>query len=159
MGMSFIEPPATDNIDFFIDRYHFLSNFHLCTVIYEGITYPSSEHAFQAAKSTDPEVRKKVATCGSANASKQLGKQLKIRPNWDDIKYPIMKNIVRNKFTQNEDLKKRLLATGDVKLTEGNTWHDCYWGKCQCAYCGGEGYNALGQILMEIRDELRNLDS
>src|SRR6185369_8674281 len=35
----------------------FLSNFFPAEVIYEGITYPTAEHAYQAAKTLDPEQR------------------------------------------------------------------------------------------------------
>ena len=42
-------------IDSFGGEYSFLSNFHKCKVEFEGMTYPSVEHAFQAAKNPDPE--------------------------------------------------------------------------------------------------------
>lgn len=35
----------------------FLSNFFAVPIMYEGVEYPSVEHAFQAAKSLDPEER------------------------------------------------------------------------------------------------------
>ena len=54
------------------------------------------------------------------------------------------------KFTQHEDLKKKLLETGDAELIEGNYWHGCYWGVCE-----EQGENRLGKILMRIREELR----
>ena len=34
----------------FSDEKDFLSNYYEVTFIYEGITYPTSEHAYQAAK-------------------------------------------------------------------------------------------------------------
>lgn len=62
-----------------------------------------------------------------------------------------MVDIVRAKFTQNKELAKRLKATGDKTLIEGNYWHDTYWGVCE-----GVGENYLGKILMNLRSEISN---
>ena len=62
-----------------------------------------------------------------------------------------MYDICYAKFTQNEELKSRLLATGTHLLEEGNTWGDKIWGTVD-----GEGENHLGKILMRVRKELRN---
>ena len=35
---------------------------------------------------------------------------MQLRPDWENVKLPIMEDIVRAKFTQNEDLKELLLA-------------------------------------------------
>ncbi len=55
-----------------------------------------------------------------------------------------------SKFTRHFDLREKLLATGDRKLVEGNTWGDTFWGVCR-----GNGKNHLGKILMKIRAELQ----
>ena len=61
-----------------------------------------------------------------------------------------MYQIVKCKFEQNEDLKIKLLNTGNSELIEGNTWGDKIWGKVN-----GVGQNNLGKILMRIRKELK----
>ena len=63
---------------------------------------------------------------------------------------PIMEDIVKAKFSQNEELAEKLLATDDEYLIEGNTWGDRFWGAVN-----GEGRNQLGIILMQVRNELR----
>ncbi len=46
----------------------------------------------------------------------------------------------------------KLLATGARKLVEGNTWKNVFWG---VDLRTGEGENHLGQILMQVREELK----
>jgi predicted NAD-dependent protein-ADP-ribosyltransferase YbiA (DUF1768 family) len=48
-----------------------------------------------------------------------------------------------------------LLSTGDMELTEGNWWHDNFYGSCSCVKCGGKGQNNLGKILMDVRLNLK----
>ena len=69
-----------------------------------------------------------------------------------------MRTLLRKKFSMPE-LREKLLATGDTTLIEGTTWHDNYWGVCSCEKCGGRGKNRLGELLMEIREELREDES
>jgi ribA/ribD-fused uncharacterized protein len=90
-----------------------------------------------------------------AGKVKQLGKIIKVRKDWEDVKLDVMLWGVREKF-KNEDLKDLLLSTGDQDLIESNYWHDCYWGVCSCGPCQSKGQNNLGKILMKVRDELRN---
>ena len=73
-----------------------------------------------------------------------------LRNDWEKVKDEIMYNICLCKFTQNEELKQKLLNTGNAELIEGYTWNDTYWGICR-----GRGKNHLGKILMQIREELR----
>ena len=64
-----------------------------------------------------------------------------------------MKDIVREKFKQNDDLMRMLLIdTGNEELVEGNYWGDSFWG---VDLKTNEGENHLGIILMELRDEFR----
>lgn len=57
---------------------------------------------------------------------------------------------LRAKFTQNEDIRQKLLETGDRKLIE-HTDRDKYWGDGG----NGEGLNKLGILLMKLRTELK----
>ena len=62
-----------------------------------------------------------------------------------------MREAVRAKFQQHEDLRNTLLATGNAMIVE-HTERDSYWGDGG----DGSGKNMLGKILMEIREELRD---
>lgn len=135
-------------IDSFQGEYRFLSNFFCAPVTIFGHTYMNNEAAFQAAKCP---VRADEFTNLGPGDAKRLGRKVPLRGDWESVKKDIMYQIVRAKFEQNPGLKTKLLATGDAKLVEGNTWHDTIWG-----VCNGIGTNWLGEILMRVRSELRN---
>lgn len=137
-------------INQFRGKYYFLSNFYLAPVEWNGIKYSNNEAAFQSAKLLSYEHRKQFAHL-DPSAAKQKGRRVKLRHDWEHIKDQIMYEVCFAKFSQNEDLKMKLLATGDQYLEEGNTWGDKEWGTCK-----GIGQNKLGKILMQIRDELNN---
>lgn len=138
-------------INEFKGKYFYLSNFYEAPVTYDGITYGSNEAAFQAQKTINKDDRYAFAEL-NPSLSKKRGRHVKLRADWEDVKDGIMKDIVLAKFTQNENLKAKLLATNDAYLIEGNTWGDKYWGQVNRV-----GKNKLGHILMEVRDELKNI--
>ena len=140
-------------ISSFSGGYSFLGNFYPCEIKYEGIDYPSSEHAFQAAKTHNMDERRKISYASSAGKAKRMGRKLVIRRDWDHVRIGIMEAILRIKFADPE-LKRLLLQTDSEELVEGNTWGDRFWGVCD-----GEGENHLGKLLMKIRAEIKNEES
>lgn len=138
-------------ISSFKGDYRFLSNFWMVSVPLENIWYPSVEHAYQAAKTTNPEEREKIRRASTAAEAKRIGKHITLRPDWEQVKIDYMRYLVWYKFAMYPDLGKMLLDTGDRELVEGNTWNDIFWGVCD-----GIGQNWLGKILMEVRDQVRS---
>lgn len=108
----------------FTGSFRFLSNFHSCKIVYEGIEYPSSEHAYVAAKTDNPLQKLAISEIANTSDVKRFGITLKLKDNWDLIKISIMKNIVESKFDQNKDLMKLLQETRPYELIEGNNWGD-----------------------------------
>lgn len=143
-------------INEFRGEYYFLSNFSDSKIEYDGYIYLNAEAAFQAQKSNNS-TYKYIMQYQDAATAKKEGRKVKLRPDWEQVKDNIMYYVILAKFEQNEDLKAKLLATGDKYLEEGNTWHDNYWGVCKCnrAKCLDRvGKNNLGKILMKVRKEL-----
>jgi len=130
----------------FQGKYRFLSNFWPCKVEYQGVIYPSVEHGFQAFKTLSIRKRELIAQLSTPMAAKRVGRKLKLRNDWEIIKEVIMYNFLIRKF-EDPELKRKLLATGDAILVEGNRWGDTYWGICK-----GKGKNRLGKLLMRLRD-------
>ena len=142
---------AISTIDSFRGKYYFLSNFFPAEVTYNGLTYQNNEAAFQAQKTYSKEERIEFTTLEPRDA-KRRGRRVRLRKDWEQVKDRIMEEIVRAKFSQNEELKEQLLATGDAQWVEGNRWNDRYWG---VDIRSGVGENHLGKILMKVRSELR----
>lgn len=143
-------------IEQFKDDYHWLSNFYPCEVTYQSITYPTVEHYYVAMKVTDPEIRLFVSQIETPGRAKRYGRKLekedKVRADWEEIKFSVMRYGLEQKFQQ-KHFCRLLLATGDETIQEGNTWNDTYWG---VDLDTGEGSNILGKLIMSIRDKLRS---
>jgi ribA/ribD-fused uncharacterized protein len=127
----------------------FLSNMSSSPIKLGGVEYPTVEHAFQAAKTTDPSERAKILAAKTAGEAKKIGRTVTLRKGWTQMREEVMEKALRAKFEQNPELKKKLLETEGVELIEGNTWGDTFWGQVN-----GKGSNKLGKLLMKIRDEL-----
>ncbi|MFA5759150.1 MAG: NADAR family protein [Clostridia bacterium] len=137
------------DIKFFTGEFRWLSNFHECHIIVDGIEFTSVEHAYQAFKTKDSAWFERVRLAKNPGFAKRMGRQCPMREDWDQIKEDVMKKCVYAKFSQNETLKQQLLNTGDCIIEEGNTWGDRFWG-----VVSGIGENRLGHILMQVRKEL-----
>lgn len=126
-------------------------------IIIDGISYPSVENAYQAAKTMDISERERIATL-TPNQSKKAGQKVELRENWEPIKLAVMYIALMHKFSQPE-WKAELKATGSEYLVEWNNWGDNTWGiPCKIASNGyaipnnQAGYNLLGRLLMLIRN-------
>jgi len=146
-------------VDRFEGEFRFLSNFYPCSVTIGGIRYPSAEHAYQASKTLEFAIRNRIAALPSPGEAKRYGRRIELRPDWERAKKPVMLVVVLSKFTQNPLLGAQLADTADMEdplLTEGNHWHDNYWGSCSCPRCALQpGLNYLGRVLMAVRDAVR----
>lgn len=139
-------------IERFSGPYAFLSNFMPCDVVYNGEKYSSVEHAYQAAKTLDENDRAWIASMTTASQAKAAGKQVLLRPDWNEVKLQVMEDCLRSKFSI-PYLRFLLVATAPQELIEGNWWGDTYWGVCK-----GVGENHLGKLLMKIRNEMVEVD-
>ena len=139
----------------FDGQYDFLSNFYPSTIYHDGITYPTNEHFFQAMKTLDISERKAIAAAETPGLAKRMGRNVKLRPDWEKIKVDVMRLGLILKFTDAE-LAQKLIATGDEELVEGNWWCDQTWGSCTCPkHIRTPGRNLLGMLLMELRKDLQ----
>lgn len=136
--------------------YGVFSNLFRCKVIFEGQEFPTAEHAYQAGKARKDEVRQWILDAPTPSLAAMAAHGLytwDIVPNWSSIKFERMKNVLRAKYTQHQNLKELLLSTGDARLVETGRTDNAVnrtWGEVN-----GKGKNMLGILLMEVRAELR----
>ena len=134
----------------FEDEFEFLSNFSPHPIEFDGRTWPTAEHLFQAMKTTDPTRQEFIRLQPTPGKAKRAGHTAVLISDWEETKIQVMLVVIRAKFSQHPELQEKLLATGNVELVEGNHWGDRFWG-----VCNGRGSNNLGKILMLVRTELR----
>lgn len=147
-----MQEPITE----FRGKYYFLSNFYFAPIDYEDMEYPTVEHAYQAAKTADVELRKKVQQAKTPASAKAMGRKIPHPPNWRSYNLQLMEELILQKFTRYPELREQLLATGDAELIEGNTWNDRFFGMTQDKKTGEwRGHNELGKMLMRVRERLR----
>ena len=138
----------------FRGEYSFLSNFYEGKVFtYKGLKFNNTEAPFHAEKCWS---RAKEFEMIRPLQSKRLGRRVLMRKDWEQIKDRVMYDVCYAKFTQDPVLKAKLLATGNRELVEGNTHGDRCWGMT-CSNGVWIGENRLGKVLMQLRDDLREM--
>lgn len=131
-------------------EYGWLSNFWRAREVVQHIEYPTNEHFYQSAKAKEPDVAVWIRQAPKPFLAMKAGRSLRpheMIPDWEQVKFQIMKNGLWAKFTQNPDLTEKLLATGNAKLHE-NSPTDMVWGV--------KGKDMLGKLLMQVRKDLHN---
>ena len=120
----------------------------------KGMYYQTSEHYYQSKKFLEKAVVKRILLATTPKIASKIGRnrKYKLRKNWRLIKNDVMYNAVFYKFFPDEDLRKKLLATGDEEIIE-ETVKENYWG------CGPnkDGKNNYGKILELVRENIRRI--
>lgn len=135
----------------FKGEYRWLSNFWWCKVVWEGIEFPTAEHAYQASKAKDISDKLAIRVLETPGKAKRAGKLVERRDDFEANKIRIMEEILTDKFTRNSSLRVKLEGTKELALQEGNNWGDTFWG---IDLRTGEGRNELGKTIMRIRERL-----
>jgi ribA/ribD-fused uncharacterized protein len=134
-------------------EYGFLSNAFPCNFKLKDLVWSSVEHYYHAQKFLKFAEQEAVRNAPTVKEAIERGTTVgrSFRLDWTRHRLGAMREAIRAKFAQSEDLKAKLLATGDVELIRDSKLDD-YWG------AGAEnlGENMIGKILMEVREELRN---
>jgi len=148
----------TDEIKFYRANekpYGPFSNLYKSPIEFEGKTYPTAEHAYQAGKAVKPAVRDWILSAPTPALAAMAAHGLytwDVVPNWASIKFDRMRKVLRAKFSQHADLAKLLIETGERRLVEAGTVNNAVnrlWGEV-----AGSGQNMLGVMLMELRKDL-----
>jgi ribA/ribD-fused uncharacterized protein len=142
------------------------SNFYETEFELDGVKYKSAEHAYQGIKAKtfgDNEAFEKILKAKSAQSAKAAGKKVKEykEETWNEKKDEVMKTVLRAKFTQNLELRKKLLDSGDKVIANADS-RDKYWGIGTSTNTSmakdpakWKGENKLGKMLEELRTTIK----
>lgn len=132
-------------------------------LVHNGLSFATPEHFFQAMKTDLPSEQAAIAKAPTPGKAKRLGKQCRLTADWETRKFQVMETALRWQFQPGTPMHAQLLATGEEPIVETNNWHDNIWGDCVCQNADGRhpqclepGLNHLGQMLMQLRNELRS---
>ena len=122
----------------------------------------TAEHAYQCAKAKTYYDAQLISALPYADQAHRNGRKLDLRPDWEDIKLDVMREILQSKFSpleldsgKSKSKARKLLDTGTSNLiNETKFKRNLFWGTYD-----GVGENHLGKLLMEIREELINYTS
>lgn len=133
-------------------QYGWLSNFSEHAFTLDGVRWLSVEHFYQSQKYAGTEAAARIRRAESPAKAREAGQDRSLAPraDWDAVKLDMMRRAVRAKFKQNRRIREQLLATGEEELVHESS-SDAFWGRNR----DGAGENRLGQILAEVRRELR----
>lgn len=132
-----------------------------------GIRYDTAEHWMMAEKAklfNDKKAFQKIINARSPKIAKSIGREIKNfnEKIWAKHRYDIVLAGNRYKFTQSEEYKNILLATGDKILVEASPV-DTIWGiglaednPLVLDPRNWNGLNLLGFVLTDLRKELKS---
>lgn len=122
-------------------------------IVVNNTLIKSSEALYQALRYPHlPYVQSQIINESSPMTAKMISKKYhaQSRSDWEKIKIPIMKWVLRVKLSQNmETFGKLLLATDSKDIVEESK-KDSFWG-AKVIEDRLEGVNVLGRLLMELR--------
>ncbi len=116
----------------------------------------SSEALYQACRYPHlPEVQEQILAEKSPMTAKMISKKYykETRQDWDKIRFKVMYWCLQVKLSQNwEKFYKELQATGKKPIVEYSE-KDKVWAACPINSEELQGINALGRLLMKLREE------
>lgn len=129
------------------------SNFSIYPLMYDGVLWPTTEHAYQAAKFDDQKTKDEILNAGSPLEAFNIGRDSKniLRKDWYEKRAIVMESIVREKIKQYPEVYEMLIKTGDREIVEASPI-DPFWGWGS----DEKGENNMGKIWMKLRSEIMN---
>ncbi|MDO5082807.1 MAG: NADAR family protein [Arachnia propionica] len=143
-----------------------LSQWWASKFVIDGVTYATAEHWMMASKARlfgDDEMAPRIVAASHPDQAKKLGRQVRgfDEEVWKEHRFRLVTEGNVAKFSQNAELKRFLLGTGERVLVEASP-RDRIWGIGMGAKNeqvhnpeNWRGLNLLGFALMETRDQLR----
>ena len=137
--------------------YIYFSPYTAHAIEIDRVLYPTVEHAYQCLRYTDSKIIAEILKATSPVKAWQASskyKHLQIADYRDpNYKLKIMKDLMRAKTFQHEEVKEALIASKGLEIVKHIVTYppgDGFWDDGE----DGKGLNHIGKIWMEIREEL-----
>ena len=149
-------------VEYFRGHKYVLSNFYYCKLVIDGQKFNTSEQAYQVLKAKFhqlKDVEQELMECHFVSKVKKISEKIKVSAEWIDKRVEVMRKILRVKADQCTTYRKKLLnckgkiveaIRGDLFWSAGLDEQDLK----NLPMDSWPGQNVLGQLHMEIRDEL-----
>lgn len=149
-----------------LNEFKEFSNMYEAPIQVDGTTFPTVEHYFQWAKARqfgDAAAQTKILKTASPKSVKSYGKKVVgfDEEAWNETKDQVMRTAVKAKLMQHPAILAKLRETGTRPIAEADP-RGKYWGIGTSADTSKAkspdrwpGKNKMGQILMELRGELK----
>ena len=143
--------------------YIYFSPYTAHAIELDGVVYPTVEHAYQCqrySKETQKDIIEEIRAAHSPVKAWEVStkyKHIQLPEFKKEVhKRAVMKKLMKLKALQHEEVRKALMDSQDQKIVKhiltyppGDGWWD--------DGVDGTGENQMGEIWMEIREELRNM--
>jgi hypothetical protein len=140
-------------VGFYNREFYLLDNFSAFSIKVDGITFPTVEHAYQAAKFvvSCPKTYMLVREAPSAYDAQRIAREFVDRrdPKFDEYKIQLMEKLLRAKLEQHPHVRNKLLRTRGHTIAEDSPDND-FWG----IGANRNGKNIMGKLWMKLRDEI-----
>ena len=127
-------------------------------LVVNGVDIRTSEALYQACRFPHkPDLQRLIIEQKSPMTAKMKGKPYRneSRSDWDEVRVKIMRWCLEVKLAQNWDaFREILLSTGNLPIVE-HSRKDEFWGAKPLDDDSLRGVNALGRLLMELRERIK----
>ena len=140
------------SIDFYKEfgELGYLANYSNHSFFDNGIFYKTVEHYYQANKFDNPDLFKKVLDAETPKEASNIGRDRNNIRREDFDKLKVMYQGLYLKFSQNKDIRSKLIETRNEPIRE-MTVKESYWGVGP----NKDGENHIGLLLMQVRENIK----
>jgi ribA/ribD-fused uncharacterized protein len=133
----------------------YFSPFSPHAIEYQGVVYPTVEHAYHCQRYSDAVIREEIRAARSPAMAWEVSQKYKAcqLADFPARKFEVMEELCRAKLAQHEDVRLALADTGALVIVKhifAGPPGDGVWDDGP----DGRGRNEGGQIWMRLRDEL-----
>ncbi len=137
------------------DYAKYFLGFSAHSIVKDGVSYPTVEHAYHCMRYTDQNVVEEIRTAASPLLAWRISQKYKDKQlaDFPERKREVMKELYRLKLEQHEDVKEALLKSKGLQIVKHITSGppaDGFWDDGT----DGLGRNESGKIWMELREEI-----